>query len=292
MFIAQVMDLVARVDDAFATDRDQMPGIMFGEPRKHALGLCVVDHCSMEIWPAVKRHVKSLMPSLRRAQAFDFGTVRMAQRGNDYALPRLDAAAVDTFNSGLIRLPFPVCWLEYDVPPDRRIGLLVEDKGDFVQVGQFSLDLALVENGKSGRRVYDLPSHAIRCRQPGRHPEGSGGWRVSDEGLFYSVDDPLGAVERGTEHEITEEVLEKGGVVRDTAEDGLFFAYLAMVLQSREKTVEVVKPSVFANRRRSDKRLHPEPIYRRITMSAGWAPGPAGSFVDEAPGGEGKATCF
>jgi hypothetical protein len=102
--------------------------------------------------------VQALVDRIIDAEKFDFGDLPLEvdpQRPDTVALPRFTADELEAWCDGLLPLPAPVCWYEFNIK--HRAALLVRDYGDGWGFARFDWTNPLVYDG-----------HEILCQRSSR----------------------------------------------------------------------------------------------------------------------------
>jgi hypothetical protein len=268
MFLAQAIDFCSQAPGA--APRELTLGMAF-QTRKSRV-ICAVPHSRAAEWDAVSAYLREMAPRLKLAKAFEFANVPFFYGADERGvLPGMDAEGIALFNSGHLRLPFESCWFECPTSDGEQLGLLVEQRGSSFLVHEF------------GFGAGEAPVLQMYCYAVGFHRSGVdvvGRWIEIPEGaspgqLCFEVEDPFGHFVRVVAYEAAQ----PGGRVPPHAllemvtREASMAIYFALVLQSRKRGIEHVVPRPFANRRRVEKGLHPEPEFFRVTIEDGWAPG-------------------
>ncbi|MGY3582203.1 hypothetical protein ACVIGB_000872 [Bradyrhizobium sp. USDA 4341] len=236
-------------------------------------------------WPMADPVLKGLRDDLRRASPFSFENIPIELNGAEVIFPGIGNEGMTVFNDGDAPLPEDVCWFEIALSARSQLGLLLVSHDDAFEVVEFSRG-----PDRLGNIVLTvLPYRLTLTPTFGEPPEaflaesGADPWTI----LAYTVhQDTLSIWPRAVEYQrmLMRPPVRERDLVMTMLREPTMAIYCLLVLRSNRRTIEIVKPKAFGNRRRREKGLTLIPEYRSVTIAGDWRPGrisAAESEIDE-----------
>jgi hypothetical protein len=216
-------------------------GTMFFDPKRRLMPILAFAS-PFEAREPVVAYLKALLPALRQAHVFRFENLAPVPGGGGglRMFPSEDEEAAALFGAGRIRMPFPVCWFEFTLS-DVLWALLIETVDGKLSIHEFlQMDASM--------RAIKTTCFSLAVTPKGA-AEGEAG-----PAYLHEVVDPLGQHGRVCENYASLNP-DDPDAWKDSIALRRYGIHLMSVLASNGRTIDTVKPSLIANRRRSDKGL-------------------------------------
>lgn len=253
----------------------QMPsGLVLDVPNRRGYPLLVSGATGADI-EAVRTWLAGVVHDLADAHPFTFQNIPFERDGFRPVYPACDPEEFAFFNEGLVPVPYPLAWFEYE-GAGATSGLLVKETGQLVELVEFS---KVTVSGFTHVRVFPWVQQIYRGG-PASLPAGVQPTFQSDASMLKDretrltkgVLDPLGLYLRGKTYEAAQMGVDPTSDEVDMVmlrESG-FLVYLLVMLGSRSTETQVDQPGKFANRKRREKGLRPLPAVTTVRVVPRW----------------------
>ena len=224
-------------------------------------------------WPAADGFLKRIRQDLLVSSPFRFENVPIDRRGNGFVFPAIGDDGMTVFNDGDAEMPEDVCWFEVPLGPRNALGLLLVRQEPGFTVVEFSRS-----PDASGTPLLTMLPYRLRFAPTfGEVAEALLAASETDPWTFLGcgIDDPLSVWPRAVafQRRLMSVPVREQALVDTMVREPIMAIYCLLVLRSYRRSIELVQPKTFANRRRREKGLTPVPTFRSVAIAGGWRPG-------------------
>lgn len=211
----------------------------------------------IRIIPYLKAFPPEIADSIRAAEKFDFGQLVLEPHPNNpeaHKLPQLNSIEWEMFNTGLLRLPAPLCWFEFSVNDEpAEAGILAEDDGQALKIRILSL-MPIIE----GQRMtpFDLPVNYSPIYILVRDPACSSPTPGRERPVLVEYD--------SHEQQLLFQYYDRE--LRNFGMDVFLTVYFALMLVSKTTKIEHKPAPKFINSKRIKRKEEPLPAHRIVRI--------------------------
>ena len=262
MFITDVMTLCRGARTTEAHERnDPDPCLVFMVRGSKAVAL--FEDMKLSEWTKIRSWCSGIAEKLSEAKVFllDNGEIPEVHG----FVPSLNNESIELIRSRQFRLPFDVCWFEFQFKQQTE-GFLVERIEDRFWCWRFTRMIARNHDVETGERFQ--VQIAFGCYAVEFGP--------GEEETFITLHNEMGHFERL--QKVTSKSYLNDVDPMDSAASDMIHAfklglYMALAVQSNKRHLSLVKAPVTTNRIRRGKGLPPAPDHYVVRLVDGWSPG-------------------